>query len=126
VTFDVELDAVLAGLPETSRAIILDRLARAGSRSPRLDERDEAIRRLAVEHFRDLDRKHRAAAVARALDREAALPVTTADERRTALRDVLSLNRGRGLTRQQVGNILAGARSPRRGQEGAPLGSSID
>jgi len=123
---DHELEDVLSTLPPHARAIVVDRLRRAGSRSPRLDERDALIRAIAERFYSDLDRRHRASAIARALDRELIRPATTADERRMALRNVLRLNKGRGLTRQQIGNVLAGERTPRRGQEIADNWPPVD
>jgi hypothetical protein len=123
--WDPELAGVLSLLPEDARRIVLDRLARRSS--ARLDARDQAIHELAVEFYSHLDRRHRAAAIAHSLDRETALPATAMDEKRTALRTILSLNRGRSLTRQHVGNILAGARSypgraPRKRMSEPPAG----
>src|SRR5271165_2164712 len=105
---DPELVDALAQVPEPARGVILARMRPIS----RLDRRDEALRRLAASWYGDVDERHRPAAISSALDRELSMRSAPAPgSRREALREVLTLNGGAGLSRHQVRNVLCHRRS---------------
>ena len=105
---DDELRQALKLVPEPVRAIILSRMRPIS----RLDQRDQALRALAEQYYADLEPGRRPARIAADLDREASLRTAPTDARRQALRRVLDLNGGAGLSARQIRNILRGERTP--------------